>query len=418
MKRALAFLEASLYATGVVANHVVATVKLNGVLDEAALRVALTRLQQRHALLGAHIDIDHKGIAYFVTTEPRVPIPIEIHTRQGNDHWKSIFIPACLQPFAPHTLLMRLVWLQSQMVSDLVFVCHHAICDGRSVLTLINETLQILAQPTLQLDTYDAATPLIHYVPAALQRKRSQRLLCRLLPPIMKVALWAASFKKEAVRNTPYFLHWKLDIRTSTGLLYQCKKEGVTIHALLGVLFLAGFQSLAENRRYQKLFCSVDMRRFIPQLTPDMLFGFPAMVPVRMRINLSASIWQQAKQFHQQLQQRLAEVDPYGPLLYTERLQPLVPALTRYAQKDRGKHAFTFSNMGRVAIQEQYGGLIVEALHSPACIFPFGNPSTLCVTTFGGQLDLLFTSDENFLTKANAELVYEKVRNLMEQLAG
>jgi len=237
-----------------------------------------------------------------------------------------------------------------------------------------------------------------------------------MLPPVMKVALWVAPFKQETPRNKPYFLHWKLDAELSALLLYQCKKEGVTIHALLGVLFLASFQSLAENRKYQKLFCSVDMRRFIPQLTPDMLFGFPAMVPIRMSVNLSHSLWQQAKQFHLQLQRQLAKIDPYGPLLYTERLQPLVPALTRYAQKDRGKHAFTFSNMGRVAIQEQYGSFTIEALHSPACIFPFGNPSTLCVTTFRGQLDLLFTSDENFLPKTDAEQIKEKVMKLIMQL--
>src|SRR5690606_13608756 len=130
---------------------------------------------QRHPLLRAHIDIDHKGIAYFVTTEPPIPIPVEVQTRQGGDHWKSIFIPACVRSFAPQMPLMRLIWLQSATVSDLVFICHHTICDGRSVLTLINEALKILAQPTLQLDTYDAATPLSCYVPAALQRKLSHR---------------------------------------------------------------------------------------------------------------------------------------------------------------------------------------------------------------------------------------------------
>jgi len=413
MKRKLAFLEASLYAGAEVPNHVVATVKIRGAVDECHLRSALVKVQGRHPLLQATICIDKKGIAYFVKLGDKEPIPLTIQIRRSDDDWKEAFIPACVQPLGQNVPLMRIIWLRSATVSDMLFICHHCICDGKSVLNLVDETLQVLAKPEVVLAPYDASLPLTHFIPAKIKSNKVNKLIGRLLPPLTKLALSVASLKKEVKRDQPYFIHWKLSKELSAAALAKCKRERLSIHALLSVVYLAAFQHLKKTRRHQKLYCSVDMRKFIPEITDEMLFAFPAMVPFRVRPITVGNIWEQAHLLSRRLQQRLDKLDAYGPLIYTERLLPLIPKITRYAKGDKGSHAFTFSNMGRVSVKEQYQNLSVEALYSPACIFPFGNPSTLCVTSFCSQLDFVFTSEESFLSYQDACIVRDKAMELL-----
>jgi len=413
MKRKLAFLEASLYAQGEVPNHVVATVKIRGAIDEHSVRLALAKVQSRHPLLNVCIDTDERGFLHFVGSEKILPISLEIKTRQSDDDWKAVFIPACVLPFDENSPLMRVIWLRSATVSDLMFICHHCICDGKSILNLLDEVLRVTTSSTVDLGFYDASLPLTDFIPAAVKRNKVNQLIGKTLPVLTKFAFFFASSKKITTRDQPYFIQWKLSEEISFAVLERCKKEHLSIHALLSVLYLAAFQQLKRVKRHQKLYCSVDMRKFIPEITDDMLFAFPAMVPLRGGWITVANIWEQARLLHRKLKKRLDTLDAYSPLIYTEALLPLIPKITNYAKNDRGSHAFTFSNMGRTVIKEQYRDLSVEALYSPGCIFPFGNPSTLGVTTFRGQLDFVFTSDQHFLPHQDAMIVRAKAMELL-----
>lgn len=59
------------------------------------------------------------------------------------------------------------------------------------------------------------------------------------------------------------------------------------------------------------------------------------------------------------------------------------------------------------------GNIPEKALHSPSTMFPFGNPSTLSTTTFRGELDFIFTSDEAFVKKENAMMLKQNAMRLL-----
>lgn len=416
MKRKLAFLEASLYAEGAVSNHVVATVKIKGSISEMGLRLALSKVQSRHPLLQARIAVEEGGHSYFVNDLENPQIALDIRERENDEDWKNVFIPACVLPFHVGIPLMRVIWFQSERISDLMFVCHHCICDGKSILNLIDETLQVLAKPDLELGSYDATAPISDYIPDASKNNSANQFIKRILPPLTKFALLFASMRGYKLRDQPYFIHWKLNSDLSAAVMAKCKKESVSVHAVLSVLYLTAFQYHKKSKKHQKLYCSVDMRRFIPQITSHMLFAFPAMIPLRLNLSKRIDIWEEARRMQQNLKKRLDKIDVYGPLIYTEGLIPLISKIIRYAKKDEGSHAFTFSNMGRAVIKEQYQTLLVEALYSPACIFPYGNPSTLCVTSFRECLDFLFTSDNHFLSQQEAFIIRDKAMELLSAI--
>jgi len=53
--------------------------------------------------------------------------------------------------------------------------------------------------------------------------------------------------------------------------------------------------------------------------------------------------------------------------------------------------------MGRLNIPESYQHFEVETIISPTVAFPWRNPNTLVTTTFRGQMDFVFMSNDAFL---------------------
>ncbi|MEH6306022.1 condensation domain-containing protein [Olivibacter sp. CPCC 100613] len=404
MRRKLAFLEGTLYAGGVIANNVVTTVTIRGIFSRESLNKALDKVQRRHPLLNVHIEHGDDGTPYFVQNTIKKDIDVRVVDRSGDEDWKDEFVKECLISFdAVNSLLLRIVWIKGNDFSDLIFVGHHCICDGRSILNLVHETLHVLGDPEMDIGTYNQFSAILDFVPTYVKRNRANRMIAKCLPVLTKIALRFASFKKEISRNSPYFIHWKLSVEESKAIFEQCKVRGLSIHAFFCAVFLRAFGDVEGRKRQLKLFCSIDMRRFIKEVKNDMLFAFPAMVPLHLNKNPSRNVWQQAEVLKTTLSRRIEKLSVYDTLAFSEGLTTLIPQITEYAKKDKGTHAFTFSNMGLVQLADQYNGLIVENLYSPASIFALGNPSTLSITCFKAQIDFMFTSDENFLPHASAQ---------------
>lgn len=398
MKRKLTFLEGVLYAGGTIANNVVATVTIRGSFSEGQLQLALSKVQCRHPLLNVHIQYDAVNAPYFTYNEVTAKsIQIRAVDRINDDHWKEEFIRECLEPFdATNSLLLRVVWLKGLSFSDLVFVGHHCICDGKSILTLMAETLRVLGKPQTDLGSYAQFSSILDFVPEGTKRNRANQVIAKLLPVLTRTALKFALFKREINRSNPYFIHWKLSKEDSEAIFKQCKAKGLSVHAFLSVVLLRAYCETTGKRKKAKLFCSVDMRRFIKEVKDDMLFAFPAMVPLHLKHSSSKNIWEDVEALKTELTTRIEKLTVFDTLVFSEGLTSLIPQITKYAKKDRGSHAFTFSNMGLVRMEEQYGTLTVKNVYSPASIFALGNPSTLSVTSFKGQIDFIFTSDEQF----------------------
>lgn len=125
-----------------------------------------------------------------------------------------------------------------------------------------------------------------------------------------------------------------------------------------------------------------------------------------------------ARLFRNELLTKIGKIDVYRQFMISESLLPLLPKIIKYAKTDKGAHDFTFSNMGNLAIKENYGTFVLDRLYSPITIFPFGNPSTLSTSTFRGQIDFMFTSDEHFLKKSDALQLKAKAMELLFEATG
>lgn len=69
--------------------------------------------------------------------------------------------------------------------------------------------------------------------------------------------------------------------------------------------------------------------------------------------------------------------------------------------------------MGLLDIKQHYKTFSVETIYSPTVAFPWKNANTLVVSTYNGQLDFSFMSEETFLREFDAMLIKAKVIELM-----
>jgi NRPS condensation-like uncharacterized protein len=414
MKRKLSLIEGTMYAGGKTAVNVVSSVTIKGTIQEANLHAALAKVQARHPLLNSIIREDETGIPYFVEQHPVQQINVRIVKRLTDHDWEKESVTECLSPFnTSEGPVVRLVWIKAENISDLVFVGHHCICDGRSVLNMIDETLSLLGEPEKEIGSYKPFSSMLDFIPTEIREKRSNKLKISIFYKVAKLALLALALKKEIKREKPYFLHRKLSIAESSLIIGKCRTEGLSVHDALSVAFLKGFKELEAIKPHSKLYCAVDTRKFIPEIEHNMLFAFPAMIGLSLPNKKTTGFWDQAREFNRQFAKKIEETNMNTVFLYSESLLPLLPRMTKYAKADKGAHDFTLSNMGKVRLNEKYGSLEIESLQSPSTIFPFGNPSTLFSTYFKGQIDFIFTSDEHFIKKEDAFKLKNKAINMI-----
>lgn len=414
LKRKLSLIEGTMYANGSGVVNVVSGIRIKGNIPEKALYDALSKIQKRHPLLRVGVAKEDNGTLFFVERKDISEIPVRMVRRHSNEDWEKESIAECLNPFIlKDQPLARLVWIRSEEVSDLIFVCHHCICDGKSVLSMMDETLRLLAEPHLDIGSYHSFSSVEEFIPDSIRHNKTNIIKVSIFAKLVQFSLNILCLKKEIKREQPYFLHWKINREESAMIRKGCKTAEISIHSALSVAFLKAHQQIKQLKSYSRLYCAVDMRKFLPEIKEDMFFAFPAMISLSLKANENNNLWVPARMFKEKLQQEINKMDINKFFLYSSGLLRALPKMSKYAKAERGIHDFTFSNMGKVRIKENYGILEVEALHSPSTMFPFGNPSTLSTTTFRGEIDFIFTSDEAFIKKEEAMMLKQNAMQLL-----
>ena len=417
MKRKLTLVEGTMYGDGQTAVNAVVAVKIKGSIDVGNLQHALSKVQARHPLLNVNVREDSTGIPYFITNENIGQIPVRTANRYTNEDWEKQTSVECLTPFdTKNGPLMRVVCLKSAEASNLIMVCHHCICDGRAILNLLDETLRLLAEPQIDIGTYHSFSSLYDFIPDQVKKSRKNLLMVSLVKKLSGLILLAAASKKEIKRVKPYLLHWRINKEESAAILSKCRKEGVSLHAVLSVIFLKAYDTIGTIKSYKKLYCAVDMRKFVPEIKNDMLFAFPAMIELGLKGGCNIEFWDQVRLLKEELILKISKTNVNRIFLLDEGLSTFLPKLAKYAKVDKGAHDFTFSNMGNSSIQENYGLVEVQDVYSPVTIFPFGNPSTFFASAFKGQLDFMMTSDAHFIKYEEAIMIREKVMELLKEM--
>ena len=418
MQRKLIIGERIMYGDGNTPLNSCFTARIRGTVFPENLRHALSRIQAKHPLLGAGVVTDKKGHPWFTTNEHITGIPVRKVSRQSDNDWQRESMQEWATPFdMQNGPLCRVVWIQSPEVSELILVCHHCICDGGSVATILQELLALLDQPDQPMEPYLAFNDIHELIPAPFLENKQLKKKGRRSAVLAWLTLSAVLLgKKQPPKGRDYLLHWKLSKAQSAAFVSRCKTEGTTVHAALSVALLRAFKQVKGEQAKNKIISPVDIRRFIPAIRPDHLFAYAPTVNLSLSEDAPASargFWVQAYKLKDELAEKIAEVNVFIQLMIGEYVHSSAKKLVKLLKVTNGNHDVTFSNMGRLNVQEHYQTFQVETIMSPTVAFPWRNPNTIVTTTFRGQMDFVFMSNENFLPEAEAVAIKEAAMALV-----
>lgn len=407
MNRQMIVGERIMYADGLAPVNCVFAATIEGHFSGQQIACALAKIQNRHPLLRTNVRKNETNVPSFVTNPDISPIPIHIIERTSDIQWEEISLLEWEKQFdLTKGPAARLVWLQSETVSDLLLVCPHCVCDGSGFVTLMRELLLLLDNPDMELEAYEGFQSVHSLVPTSIRDSRVIHWKGKLFSALAK-GLFAILNPKPAPRKGNYYLLTNtLDKETTAVLVKKCKAEKTTIQAALCTASLLAHRSVKGKASRNKVISPVDIRRYLPAIGRDHLFAFAPIVELSLsKQGEPDDFWAEARRMKQALVEKTDQVNAAEMMFITEYFHGSTDALLRHMRSTKGSHDITISNMGVLDIPATYNNFRVRALHSPSVGFPWRNPNTLVVSTFAGRMDLTFSSHESFLPIIDAEKI-------------
>lgn len=419
MKRRLIVGERLMYAKGERPVNCVFSVTLEGQITEQQLQSAFARLQARHPLLRAVINEEEQSLPYFDIAAAAASGRVEVLPRITADDWINVAEAEWKRPFdykqAP---LMRVLWLDGGPESDLVIVLPHCICDGGTIVNLMRELLAYAADPEIKAEPYASFTWPAELVAAQDLPGKGAVVKAKLLSPIARGALSLITRnKQEATGRDNYMIRWTLDRAVSQQIMAACKTGQTSVQAALGTAFLRAFSKVMGKDAKNKLVCPVDIRKSVPGIREDMMFAFAPVVELKGATGPdNSSFWEQARSMKAELQLKVSKLKPNHLLVLTEYFHPAADKMLKHLRTSKGGHDVTLSNMGKINIPLAYQGFRLKRVYSPSTALPWKNPNTLVVTSFDGQLDFSFISEQEFLPSARAAEIKDAFMTLLQEV--
>jgi len=436
--RPLLLLERTMYREGRTPFTSVFTIKLLGTLDENHLRWALRTLQARHPLLRCVVEsVD--GRPHFVAQGSPAPIPLRIVERTGEDDWQNQVRREWTVPFGlGRQPLARFVWLRGAHASELILVAHHCICDGQSGMTLLEECLCACDDPqerpereltNLELTNVDALQTVEELVPAVLRQDPHFRRRVRWKMRLLRLGLFlkrknAGKVGAPIVSEQMYFHRWRLDAGTSLMIMDRCRTEGVTVLAAATLAFLLAFREIRGASSLRKVYTMVNVRRFLPQLKRDALFGIVPGVELGLKKLSQGRItetgfWECARAIKAEMTHRIDRLGAglYESLVGLESLQDKYDRLVGDTENAPAVRHLTLSNMGRLDLPTQYRTFALETVYSPLVMVSPTPANTVVLSSFAGQLEFALISDTRSLPQTEATAIQQRAMAILRTAA-
>jgi NRPS condensation-like uncharacterized protein len=413
MQRKMLFFERLMYVDGHTPVNCLMTARIRGNIAADNLQSAMDKIQDKHPLLRTSV-VEEENQPYFVFNENPLKIPIRIVERCSDEDWRNVTTLEWKTPFNMASgPLIRVVWIKSDEVSELMLVGHHCICDGASLIIIFREILQLVDRPDKQLTSYQPLQSLSELIPANVFSDLKMALLIKGKAALFK--LFALTIKTVETNPTGehYLIYWSADEIVSANLALRCKTESTTPYAALCVAFLLAFRQTKGTTFKNKMMCPVNVRRFIKAIGDDMMFNYAPTIPLALSSNPEEEFWSLARKLKQSMSRKIENLNAYEHLMAAEQLHASISKLISLLRKSKGSYDFAFSNVGRLDIPENYKAFQIESFLGVTVAVPWRNATTLITTHFRGRTDLAFVSNDGFLPYAEALSIKERAINIL-----
>jgi NRPS condensation-like uncharacterized protein len=400
--RKMLFFERLMYVDGQTPVNCVIAARICGELSLESLQLALDKVQAKHQLLGATVT-ERDGAPGFTLTEKSPRIPCRVVERTGEDDWKAELLKEWKTPFGlEHEPPIRLAWIRSRDISEVLLVAHHCVCDGASLVTVFRELLLATDQPDLPLKPYRSFQSLEELLPDEIFN--DFKLAAMIFAKSALFRLFSCTIRPaERIPNGEHYqICWKADSDTAGALSLRSKSEDTTPFAAMSVAFLMAFRMCRGANFKNKMMCPINIRRYIPGIAEDAVFNYAPTVALALDRNPKMGFWTLAKMLKRSLSQKVDRLNAYEHLMAAEHLHSANGKLIQLLLRSEGSYDFAFSNVGRLNVEQTYSSFQLTRILGITVALPWRNATTLISTQFKGEIDLSFVSRDDFMPLAEA----------------
>lgn len=298
-------------------------VRLDGVIEDGPLRVALQQLQQRHPKLRSGVALESDQHWYYRFETLPGPIPFEIKDfDEAEMPWRDEARRLTMRRFSPGEPLAAVAVLRSRtwVRSELFLTASHAIADGVSAIMLVGDLLTEYAKAEEQPNSpLGSSLPAITALRATSSGGWGRRI--QLLHRSMRLQ---REEKRMPLTQLPenydiaplsQWAHWVFSPGDTLALIRRCRKEQTSMSgAMVAAVFCGLMDCLSVPEASFKCLIPFDIREFLegssgPVTTRD-LGCFACAMSGLVSIKKNPSFWDVARLAHRDIQNF---VDLKGP---------------------------------------------------------------------------------------------------------
>ncbi|MFW9997569.1 MAG: condensation domain-containing protein [Candidatus Odinarchaeota archaeon] len=285
--------------------------RIKGNVSEKMLKDAVSKVQQRHALLRVRIEEDADHVPWF-TSEGVKEIPVETVARKSSDHWIEIYHEACKTPFEFNERpAIRFILMQSPTVSELIILCHHIICDGMSLAYLARDLMVHLGDPDREIEVLpDPVTINKDTVPEKVSSLNAvyRFLVKRLNKKWDKQKIF---FDQEDYKNIndaywKKFKHRMLSIELTeeqtSVLVDRCRKEGVTVNSAIVTAFNGAHYIIqGDESHLANTGVAGSVRNRLTRPAGEAMGFYAGLIVSKYKYSRKLTFWDNTRNFHKRI---------------------------------------------------------------------------------------------------------------------
>ena len=386
-------------------------------------------LSDKHKLLNCHIETDKENKVWFVIDKKLLP---EINTLKSKNI-NEIIINELKHRFDFEKGPLIRFTLLNQTETTLIINCHHAICDGMSLIYLFKDITKILSGKNIKIEKK---------MPVFLEPENIPQ---RLGNPISRffISLINKKWRKEPISfsnqlhqemHTKFWKEYKLQIipfkfskEETANIVSQCKQNNVSVNTGLVTAFLYAEKQLFGQKDYSnKVIVTDNLRTHLKNQPGESMGFFISTLKPNLEYSEKKTFWENAQIFHKKIK-RLLEKDLFKNQLiglftpkfldvmmlnlFGQREDKRVKKLLKKAGMNKLNFTFTIANLGLIEIADNSEKLKIKTLFGPMAVSN-AMEKYIGVLTINNELHFSICFNENIV---NQESIL-KIKKLIPQI--
>ena len=397
-------------------NH--ANVVMYGVFEIAiskdALKKAVLLLSDKHKLLDCHIETEKGNRAYYVIDKKLSP---EINTSKSKDINETVINELRHRFHLEKGPLIRFTLLNQK---SLVINCHHAICDGMSLVYLFKDITKILAGEKIKIEQKMPVFLELENIPQKVGNPISKFFIGLMNKKCSKETVSFSNQLSQELHTDywkgykPQIIQFKFSKEETANIISKCKQNNITVNSgLVAAILYSENQVFGKKDNSNKVIITDDLRTYLKDQPGESLGYFVSTLKPDLEYNEEKTFWENAQMSNKKIKRLLEKdilknqvVDLFSPKLldmvmlnlFKKRDDKLARKIIKKAGMHKNYATFAIANLGLIKPDDDSGKIKLKELFGPFAVSE-AMEKYISVLTINKELHFSICFNENIVNQ-------------------